>query len=746
MLKKVNLMLHLSRALVGLITIAIVGGAGAQLPRINWVSNGVFEIINSTSWSSQGFVAATGSPYDFSQFTYFLDASSAYPVSIFRESAFESGARGIEFSPTGTFWATQYEQYQSPPWVYVRLYPNGVQRLYTEGSAHAFSHGERLFAGGRNGVSLWRTSDWLLDRVLGNETANAVGFSADDHVLGAGLGNGAVQLWQVETGMPLNRFAAHTREVKSIAFSRDGRFLATCASDNHWKLWSADGSQNLLDITLSRVPRRVEFSPDSTKIVVDGGSVYSVPDGAVLGSPPGAGASFSPDGMHLSGGGADSITIARTSDFRIEHGLQYHEALDIATAHSGKFVVAVDERNFRVLNTLDGGLLSTTSPGSLLRGIAIDNSDGYASTITASTLNIWQLNPPTLLRAISTPTGVNKTAFGGIANYVIAGNQDGFARLYDFHTAAFVRSVVQGEPVTFIAPQTFDDLFATSGTGLNIRIWRASDGALVRSISNPSAISALAWSPVQNLLAVGSAGSINLWDIDTGTLVRTLQPVPGPASGLAFSPNGSKLLSTTNASAQIWRVEDGLLVKNYNEFTENSRDPGFGPYGTFFYLANCVVAARDPSFAGLFPPIRAWVATGVASGGGLFSLPERDGDVWEIRNGPGPNPTRAWIQAITEGLCPTDSPGSLSAVLWSKCSFEGFTQVLDCYNFRLGRYDRLDSRLTSTLYRETRVPLPNPTDYLEPITLQVRMKVSILASRLSQDATLFVDQAGWDVR
>src|SRR5205823_1315060 len=91
-----------------------------------------------------------------------------------------------------------------------------------------------------------------------------------------------------------------------------------------------------------------------------------------------------------------------------------------------------------------------------------------------------------------------------------------------------------------------------------------------------SAISAVAWSPRDPLIAVASSnGTLGLWNVARKPhLVRILRGSPKPkapflASGLAFSSDGTRVLEggfvpTSQAAydgvAAMWRVSDGKLL------------------------------------------------------------------------------------------------------------------------------------------------------------------------------------------
>lgn len=76
----------------------------------------------------------------------------------------------------------------------------------------------------------------------------------------------------------------------------------------------------------------------------------------------------------------------------------------------------------------------------------------------------------------------------------------------------------------------------------------------------------LAFSPDGKLLASGGGdGAIRIWKASDGTLVRTLLGHTSNVYGLAFSPNGRQLASAGyyDGTVRIWRVRDGLPIASF---------------------------------------------------------------------------------------------------------------------------------------------------------------------------------------
>ncbi|HJZ55272.1 MAG TPA: serine/threonine-protein kinase [Gemmataceae bacterium] len=152
----------------------------------------------------------------------------------------------------------------------------------------------------------------------------AVALRPDGRYLVTGNLDGAVQVWDAQTGKEVRRLVTQGRDVRGVVFSPDGKHLVAASNDGEVKLWEATRlSENqearILPIR-ARVPGpslNVAFSPDGLRLATGGEEntvkIWDVPTGRELQTLRGHNGevytvAFSPDkeGRWVASGGEDS--------------------------------------------------------------------------------------------------------------------------------------------------------------------------------------------------------------------------------------------------------------------------------------------------------------------------------------------------------------------------------------------------------------------------------------------------------
>jgi WD40 repeat protein len=258
----------------------------------------------------------------------------------------------VAFSPDGRLVASgDGEPDEKPGTVHVwdagtgrPIYSFKGQKGGTPGEGHSWSvtsvafcpDGKRLASASLDqSVKLWDLTNGkqLLDLRGQPGPVNAVVFSPDGKWFAGALSvedqlgtpkRGDVRVWDAETGLEVRTFEAHATEVRALAVSRDGRYLASAGGDNKVKVWDTQSWEaiHILEGHTSWA-RSVAFDRDGRRLASSDGDgtvklwdlttgleVLSLkgPHDRVKGPHDQAGSlAFSPDGWRLACGSGEVL-------------------------------------------------------------------------------------------------------------------------------------------------------------------------------------------------------------------------------------------------------------------------------------------------------------------------------------------------------------------------------------------------------------------------------------------------------
>lgn len=422
--------------------------------------------------------------------------------------------------------------------------------------------GEYLASGTRTGdLRIWRIADGAILANLDSQEFITDMAASPDGGYAAGAGeNGSIYLIPLRGATRASKIRSlpgHTNAVFSVAFSPDGRLLATAGND---------GLAKILDVSTEQVVRtleahaggvaRVRFSPDGQTLSSFGfdgtAKTWSLASGALLWTFIGHrdaawSGDFSPDGDRIVTGGFDGtlrvwhghktrhLVAVPPSASDVQHAAFDPSGTMIASAHKDGSVRVWDGRQ-QLLHTFT---MAPRSEFDIMRvvwhpnGTRVLGSGGQAAVewdvSTGAQTQIFQDQGSRILYASYSPDGT----------YVASVGEDSKVVLRDAQTGV-VRAALVGHEgvVTFM---DFDDSGATLVTA-----------ALDRTI--------------------------RLWHVATATELRQLRGYRQEINTVRFSPDGTRLvLALKDKSAELWSVQSGEMVAKLEGHGNEIKDAVFSP-------------------------------------------------------------------------------------------------------------------------------------------------------------------------
>jgi WD40 repeat protein len=343
-------------------------------------------------------------------------------------------------------------------------------------------------------------------------------FSPDGTQL-AGLGTSttgnAVKLWDAATGKELLTLNGHTGWVMGVAFSPDGKRLASTSLDGTVRIWSLTPGQEALTVAAQGAGygTRVAYNPNEQEFATNGGD------------------------------GTATIWNTATGEPRLtlrEHTL---EVLNVAFSPDGqRFATGSLDATAIVWDTASGQKLLTLSGHEIgVRDIAF-SPDGsrIATGGFDNTASVWDAATGKQLLKITDHDGlVLGVAFSPDGTRFATSSTDATAKVRDVKTGAPLFTLsghATGIPDIAYSPDGMK-LATGSGDGTAI-IWDAISGLpLLTLLGHSSGIQSVAFNSNGTLLATGSEdNTAKVWNVATGEELLTLPGSGGGVKGVAFSP------------------------------------------------------------------------------------------------------------------------------------------------------------------------------------------------------------------
>ena len=503
-------------------------------------------------------------------------------------------------------------------------------------SSAAFSwHGQRIVTGHDRSAEVWDTgSGHELFSLTGHgDIVQSVAFSSDGRRIATGSDDRTAMVWDATTGRELFTLASHSNKVRSVVFSWDGQRIATGSYDGTAKVWDAVTGKQLFSLQGHGGGLNcVALSPDGQRIATGDWNGAAKVWEAASGVEP----------LALKGHNDAIIALAFSPDSQRIATASWDNTAKVCDANGGNELLT--------LRGHTGGLLSVAfSPDS--QRIATGSMDGTAK--------VWNAAGS---KETLTFKGCTAT-FSPDGQRIVTGSLDGTATLWD---AASGRELLtfrsHSRDVRSVAFSPDGQRIVTGSLDHTAKVWEAASGNERFTLNgHKSLIQSVAYSPDGHKILTGSTdGTAKVWDAATGAPLQVLT-VPGSISMIncvAFSPDGGRIVTGSDDPAtEIWDAASGKLLLTLQA---HSQSVAFSPDG------QKIVTGSGAGTATVFDTTSGKpLLTFKVAGGGVWSVAfSPDGQ--RIVTGSGAGTVKVWDAATgKELLTLRGGTGSVFSVAFS---------------------------------------------------------------------------------
>lgn len=393
-----------------------------------------------------------------------------------------------------------------------------------------------------------------------------VAFSPDGRYLASGGGDSLIKVWNVRNGDELYTLRGHTQGIENLAFSPDNMFLASSSSDATIKIWNVTNGKELQTLTgHTGFISALAFSRQTVELV----------SGEVL--------------------GLLKVWKWNSTYWEEKRSLNAHNGgiMYIHYSFDGTLAVTsgLEDKTIRIWNTTSWKEIDTFTghTTTVLETKFSPDSTKLASATENSDIWLWDLSSGTPTSLPGHTILYAKQNWGGSIDFspngmiLASGGRDGLIKLWNVTTGEPLETLFEHNDIigrVIFSPD--GTLLASCSYDSTIKVWNLARGAKIKILSeHDGTVTSVEFSPDGSSLASASDDkTIIIWNTTSGTDLLTLENHTDGVNSVSFSPDGSILASASNDNTiNLWNVTDGRVLQVLSNHTDWISSVDISPNG-----------------------------------------------------------------------------------------------------------------------------------------------------------------------
>ena len=429
-----------------------------------------------------------------------------------------------------------------------------------------------------NKIYLWEVDKVRQLHQLEGHTAwvRSIAFTPDGKILASGSHDSNIKLWNIETGECLQTLTGHTSGIQSLAFNQDGTTVVSGSNDKTVRLWNIQTGECLILQGHTNNITFVSFHPLDEKLItastdhtvrlwnIQNGEclqTFNIPINWLLAI------ALSHDGKTLvTGSDGNAVKFWDMSSGTLVKTLPDYDSFvwTVALSKDGKTLVTGSEDNTIKIWDIETGECLQTLREHDRRVWLVDIHPDNRHLLSISedqTIKLWDISSRRCLKTLQGYSNwILSLAFSPDGETLASSYQDWKVRLWDIKTGK-CNLILAGHDnlissVAF-APQHISDYFLASASDDNtIVLWNHQGKCSKTLQGHDDWVYSVDFSPDGNTLASGSRdNTVKIWDCRTGECLYTLTGHDNRVKSVAFNPLGTLLATASDdKTIKIWDV------------------------------------------------------------------------------------------------------------------------------------------------------------------------------------------------